>query len=99
MNRKILTLMLLLTIGGVEADTRDSVEQWLQRAEAKRQEAAQLGFEWSYTEDMILQAKAALQRGDRQKAQVLAKQAFNQSLNAVRQAQYADEHWQQLLPQ
>jgi len=63
-------------------------------AETARLEAKKLGFEWSTTSALIKQAIEALEAGDKDKASLLAQKALKEAQNAIKQAKYAEENWQ-----
>ena len=70
----------------------------IESAELARTEAIKLGFEWSTTIKLIEQAKVAAESGDLEKAEKLANLALTEANNSIKQAKYADENWQDNVP-
>ena len=70
----------------------------IEAAELARSEAIKLGFEWSTTVKLIEQAKASVESGDLKKAEKLANLALTEANNSIKQAKYADNNWQDNVP-
>ena len=81
-----------ITAGKVMAS---EVKALINNAERTRQKAAKAGFEWTATAGRIKEAKAALKKGDKSAAMLLAKKALRQAKNSMKQAEFADLHWQE----
>ena len=81
-----------ITSGKVMAS---EVKALIHKAERTRQKAAKAGFEWTATAGLIKEAKAALKKGDKSAAALLAKKALRQAKNSMKQAEFADLHWQE----
>lgn len=82
----------------VQSDPEAELKQLMHEAEEARAHADKLGFEWSITKPLLDDAHAAYKAGDHQKAHALFEEAKHQSMLAVEQAHYAEEHWQLLIP-
>ncbi|MGU9957307.1 MAG: hypothetical protein ACNYPI_06660 [Arenicellales bacterium WSBS_2016_MAG_OTU3] len=61
--------------------------------DAKRKQAASLGFEWRDTGKIMKQAKKAMGKGEMEKAKKLLAKAEFQSKRAIEQAEYEQEAW------
>jgi hypothetical protein len=70
------------------------VKGLINKAERTRQKAAKAGYEWTTTAGLIKEAKAALKKGDKSAAVILAKKALIEAKNSMKQAEFADLHWQ-----
>ncbi len=86
---------LLLSSALVLAD--DFATKW-DEAEAKRIEAAELGYEWRDTEKILKSAKKESEAGNTEKAMALVAQAFEQSKDAIAQSQREKENWASRVP-
>lgn len=75
-----------------------SLDQIKQEAEEARAHASQLGFEWNTIQPLLDKASEAQQAGDDDKARTFYQEAKHQSMLAVEQAEYAEKHWQLLIP-
>jgi multidrug resistance efflux pump len=84
--------------GSTSSDTGAELEQLMHEAEQARIHADELGFEWSNTQSLLDEGHAAQKAGDHAKAHTLYQEAKLQSILAVEQAQYADQHWHLLDP-
>jgi len=82
----------------VSTDPEVDLKQLMHEAKEAQAHASQLGFEWSNTQSILDEGQAAEQAGDHAKAHALYQEAKHQSVLAVEQAQYADEHWRLLDP-
>lgn len=86
---------LLFTSAGVVAS--DFAMKW-DEAEAKRMEAAELGFEWRDTGKLLKSANKESEAGNAEKAIQLVDQALEQSMDAIAQAQREKENWAARVP-
>ena len=68
-------------------------------ADAKRKEAAAVGFEWRDTGKILKQAKAAADEGDMDQAMKLVAKAHEQSEDAIAQQAREENLWQARVPQ
>ncbi len=84
-------LAIEITAGKVMAS---EVKGLINNAERTRQKAAKAGYEWTTTAGLIKKAKAALKKGDNSAAVILAKKALREAKNSMKQAEFADLHWQ-----
>lgn len=82
----------------VSADPEAELKQLMHEAKEAQAHADQLGFEWSNTQSILDEGQAAQEAGDHAKAHALYQEAKHQSVLAVEQANYANEHWQLLVP-
>lgn len=82
----------------VSADPEAALKQLMHEAKEAQAHAHQLGFEWSNTQSILDEGQAAQKAGDHAKAHALYQEAKHQSVLAVEQANYANEHWQLLVP-
>lgn len=89
-------LMALLSIQTGAAE--DFATAW-DAADASRQEAAALGFEWRDTGKFLKQAKQAATDGDLEKAMKLVAKAHEQADDAVAQARRESNLWRARVPQ
>lgn len=80
------------------ADPEAAVKQIKQEAEEARAHADQLGFEWNTIQPLLDRANEAHKSGELEKAHSLYQEAKHQSMLAVEQAEYADKHWQLIIP-
>lgn len=93
----VMTLMLIVQ-AALAGKGPDDVNRLITKAEKTRLKAAKAGFEWTATAGLIKQAKAAAEKGDKKQAEILANKALRQAENSLKQAKYADEHWQDYTP-
>ncbi len=77
----------------------NGITSLIDQAEAKRQQASELGFEWRDTGKFIQQAREALDNGKNVTAERLAQQALDEGKNAVAQGQLMKENWEKYIPQ
>ncbi len=98
--KKIFQIIIILTISFFSAPSQatENIQQVIDRASEKCREAENLGFEWAYTREMIQSAQKALDAKQPNIAGPLATRALNQALNAIKQAKYAEQHWQDFIP-
>lgn len=82
----------------VQADSEAALKQLMHEAEEASAHADQLGFSWTTIQPLLDQGHEAYKAGDHQKAHALFTEAKYQSMQAVEQANYAEEHWQLLIP-
>ena len=76
----------------------DALDDMIEKAEATRLQAAEAGFEWTTTAELINSARISAKAGDAKLAMALAEKALRQGENSLRQAKYAEEHWQEYEP-
>ncbi len=93
----MVTAVLFWISGGVFA-ADDFSAAW-DAADAKRKEAAALGYEWRDTGKVLKQAKQAAEDGDNEKAMKLAAKALEQSSDAIDQHARESLVWQARVPQ
>ena len=86
---------LLIISAGVIAD--DFTMKW-DEADAKRMEAAELGFEWRDTGKILKSAKKESEAGNAEKAIELVAQALEQSMDAIVQSQREKDNWAARVP-
>ena len=77
----------------VQGNSRSDFESAYKAAEKLRLQAAALGYEWSNTEEFLLDAKKAFVDGDKEKAMQLVKQAHAEADLAVKQAKTEASAW------
>ena len=82
--------------GIVQAD--EFSDAWA-AADAKRGEAAKLGFEWRDTKKILKNAKKEADGGNLEKAMKLVKKAHEQSEDAIAQQAREALAWQSRVPQ
>jgi hypothetical protein len=70
----------------------------IEQAEKARTEASKAGYEWTTTSTLIEKAKIASKNGNEKLAIELATKAINEAKSSLKQAQYADDHWQKYEP-
>ena len=90
-----LATALLVTVSWASAD--DFAMKW-DEAEAKRVEAAELGYEWRDTGKLLKSAKSESEEGNADKAMALVAQALEQSKDAIAQSQREKENWAARVP-
>lgn len=93
----ILMLVSLLSFSVLAVADTD-INALIDKAEQTRLQAVVAGFEWTATEGLINSAREALQADKSELATTLANKALKQAENGLKQAKYADEHWQDYLP-
>jgi hypothetical protein len=92
-----ITLSLLLGLGNVSAN-EEFTAAW-DAADARRQDASAVGYEWRDTKKILGQATAAAGEGDLEKAMKLVAKAHEQSEDAIAQQAREAELWQARVPQ
>lgn len=70
----------------------------IEDASALHIKTQQLGFAWTTTAVLIEQAIQARKEGNEDLASALAQQAIIESQNSIKQAEFAEKHWQQSEP-
>lgn len=75
----------------------DFAMKW-DEAEAKRVEAAELGYEWRDTGKILKSAKSESEAGNTESAMKLVAQALEQSADAIAQYQREKESWAARVP-
>lgn len=86
------------TENAASGDPEVALKQIKQEAEEAHAHADRLGFEWNTIQPLLDNAAAAHQAGEVEKAHALYQEAKHHSMLAVEQAEYADKHWQLLIP-
>lgn len=81
-----------------QSDDVVDLKTLIEQTEASRAEADKLGFEWSVTAPLLVEAHAAAKAGNEEQAIALFQEVKYQSMLAIEQAHYADKHWQLLVP-
>ncbi len=74
------------------------IDELVKQTEQTREQADKLGFEWSTTKSLIDKAHAAMKESNSELAVSLLQEAKVQSELAIKQAHYANEHWQSYVP-
>ncbi len=69
-------------------------DRFIAEAKAQLLKANQAKYEWTTTEPLISLAVNAKNNGEHELAIELAKKAILESNNALLQAKYSDNHWQ-----
>ncbi len=100
MKRKILSVsvMLVLLAGVGELRAEPAAKELIEQAEAKRKEAAAIGFEWRETASLIKSARTALEGGQEAEAAKIARQALDEGEQALAQGRYMQQNWETLVP-
>ncbi|MGI9318810.1 MAG: SoxXA-binding protein [bacterium] len=80
------------------APTNDFAAAW-DAADAKRQEAAAVGYEWRDTKKMLKKAKEQAEAGETDAAMKLVAKAHEESSDAIAQAARESTIWQARVPQ
>jgi hypothetical protein len=70
----------------------------IKQAEAVRLQASDLGFEWVTIEPLLANARKSFESGDFANAIALANEAEKHAQQAVIQAHYEQQHWQERVP-
>ncbi len=70
----------------------------IKQAEAIRLQASDLGFEWATIEPLLSTARKSFESGDFVSATALANEAEMHAEQAVIQAHYEQQHWQERVP-
>lgn len=79
--------------------TRANALDLIAKAKAKNDMAAELGFEWKLTRDIIADAEQAVEAGEYRKALDLAAQAKYHARMGIAQHAHAEKHWHLSVPQ
>ena len=77
---------------------KSEVEALIAKAEAARQQAAELEYEWRFTGKRIKEAKAALEAGDLETAREKAERALFEGERAIEQAGISAGTWEAAVP-
>lgn len=83
---------------GSSASADDFTAAW-EAAEAKRKEAAAVGYEWRDTGKMLKKAKEEAEAGNTEAAMKLVAKAHEESMDAVAQEAREASAWQSRVPQ
>ena len=70
----------------------------IERAEAARQRAAELEYEWRFTAKRIKEAQTALESGDLETARAKAERALFEAERAIEQAAISEATWELAVP-
>jgi hypothetical protein len=92
-----IAISMLLGTGSVNANEEFNAA-W-DAADARRMDAAAVGYEWRDTSKMLGQAKAAAEEGDIGSAMKLVAKAHEQSEDAIAQQAREADLWQARVPQ
>ena len=92
-----IAISLLLATGSVNANEEFNAA-W-DAADARRMDAAAIGYEWRDTGKILGQAKAAAEEGDIESAMKLVAKAHEQSEDAIAQQAREADLWQARVPQ
>lgn len=98
--KKSQTFLLVASLtffGAVQAEDINP-QQIIDNAIKTHQQAKQAGFEWTATQGLIESAQDAVIADKKELAMTLASKALKQAENGLKQAKYADQHWQDYLP-
>lgn len=87
-----------LTLGVTAANAADFVAAW-DAAEAKRNRASAVGYEWRDTKKLLKKARKEAESGDMEKAMNLVATADEQSEDALAQQARESEAWKSRVPQ
>jgi chitodextrinase len=85
-NALLVSILAILPIGSVWAETAADVDSVIKKAEVARQRVAAVNGEWRDTEKLIQQAKSEVQEGKLTNALTLANQAYHQGELSYQQA-------------
>ncbi len=96
-NLAIAIATLVLASGCATAGS-DFTTAW-EAADAKRKEAAAIGYEWRDTGKFLDQAKKAADAGDNEKAMKLVSKALEESSDAIAQHDRETTAWESRVPQ
>lgn len=77
---------------------RETASATIKQAVAARLQAADLGFEWSTIEPLLVDARRSFESGEFARANTLAKEAELLAEQAVIQAHHEHQHWQKRVP-
>ena len=91
-------VIVLLVFTGSAFSNEEFDAAW-DAADARRMDAAAVGFEWRDTGKILGQAKAAAEEGDLEAAMKLVAKAHEQSEDAIAQQAREAELWQSRVPQ
>ena len=98
MKKTLIASVLAAGISFGASASEDFDAAWAE-ADAKRQEAAAVGFEWRDTKKILESAKKAAEEGDMDKAMQLVAQALEESNDALAQQKRESTLWQGRVPQ
>lgn len=90
----------VVALGGAPAGWagEGEVARLIAKAEARRLEAARLEFEWRRTREHVAAAREALEAGDEEAAEALARRALREAELAIEQAATAEQNWRIAVP-
>ena len=88
----------MLFSGVAGADGHGEIEKVIAEAEAERDKARAVEFEWRFTSKHIEGAKKALAEGDLAKAAELAERALFEARTAQEQHAISEENWMLAVP-
>ena len=98
MKKTLLASVLAASVSFGATASEDFDAAWAE-ADAKRQEAAAVGFEWRDTKKTLDAAKKAAEEGDMDKAMQLVAKALEESSDAIAQEKRESTLWQARVPQ
>ena len=99
---KIKSLLIAILASGFlfsSAWASDEFNVAWEAADAKRKDAAGVGYEWRDTGKMLADAKSSAEAGDMEKAMKLVAKAHEQSEDAIAQQAREANLWQARVPQ
>jgi hypothetical protein len=89
-------LVVLASVGELRAEP--AAKELIDQAEAKRKEAAAIGYEWRETASFLKSAREALESGQEAEAGKFAGQALQEAELALAQGKYMQQNWESLIP-
>ena len=89
----LMTFLSALALAAAASETQESFDTAYQAAEEARRQAADVGYEWRDTEEMLEDAKGAAANSDFDTAVKLANEAKTQGELGVQQAAREAEAW------
>ena len=96
-NKIRLTLLSGLLLASTLVIADDFMAKW-DEAEAKRAQAAELGYEWRDTGKLLKSAKSESEAGNTEQAMALVAQALEQSMDAIVQSEREKQNWAARVP-
>ena len=100
MNKKLASVVaavVMATNASFATASEDFAASW-DAADAKRQEAEAVGYEWRDTGKFLKAAKAEAEAGNDEKAMQLVARAMEESVDALAQAERESKLWESRVP-
>ena len=94
----LLLLAAVLIAPSSQGADADEIAALIDRAEAARQRAAELEYEWRFTGKRVKEAQTALAAGDLQTAREKAERALFEAERAIEQAAISEANWMLAVP-